>query len=265
MRDGTARHAIFYYVCRNRDCGLRVAADEIERAALGRIRELACAPDILERLVNETNGRIAGERPKLVARRDDLGKKLHELKNQADKVLVEWSALEEQAGRAFLTEKLGNLAPRRSDLERGIAEVEEALAAMDRERLTVEVVRTALGDFGRLYACLTPFERKELIKLILRRAEVGVRQIALELYPIQAQEMEAAQSRSRSEPPDWLPGLVPQSVLRDVFATRLPSLSRWIRRARRRFHEASRAQGRDNASPYEVSSPSRTTVPKLGG
>ena len=163
---------------------------------------------------------MASERPKLIARRDDLGKKLHELKNQADKVLVEWSALEEQAGRAFLTEKLGNLAPRRSDLERGIAEVEEALAAMDRERVTVEVGRITLGDFGRLYACLTPFERKELIKLILRRAEVGARQIALELYAIPSTEM-ATQGRVRFEAPNRLPGLVPQSVLRDVFAIKL--------------------------------------------
>ena len=209
------------------------ALTRVEGAALGRIRELASSPDILERLVNETNGRIASERPKLVTRRDDLGKKLHELKNQADKVLVEWSALEEQAGRAFLTEKLGELAPRRSDLERGIAEVEEALAAMDRERVTVEAVRVALGDFGRLYACLTPFERKELIKLIFRRAEVGARQIVLELYPIAAPKMAAAQSLVRFEPPDWLPGLVPQSVLRDVVKIELHSFKRWARRRSR--------------------------------
>ena len=73
--------------------------------------------------------------------------------------------------------------------------------------MTVEVVRTALGDFGRLYACLTPFERKELIKLILRRAEVGVRQVALELYPIQAQEMEAPRAvhalSHQTGSPDW--------------------------------------------------------------
>jgi hypothetical protein len=36
-----------------------------------------------------------------------------------------------------------------------------------------------------------------------------------------------AQSRSRSEPPNWLPEQLPQSVLRDVFRVRLPSLLRW--------------------------------------
>ena len=76
-------------------------------------------------------------------------------------MLAEWSALKEQAGRVFVTDKLAEL---------------------------------------------TPFERKELIRLVLRRAEVGDRQIVLELYGTLTPEMATAQSRSRSEPPNWLPG-----------------------------------------------------------
>ena len=138
---------------------------------------------------------------------------------------------------------------------------------MEKEKTTADKVCVALSDFSRVYAVLTPLERKELIRLVLKRAKMGDRQIVLELYPIEGLEMEAAQSRSRSEPPDWLPGLVPQSVLRDVFATHLPSLSRWIRRARRRFHESfSGLNERDNASLCMKYLPLlRTTVPKLGG
>ena len=90
-------------------------------------------------------------------------------------------------------------------------------------------MRSALCQFGEVFACLTPFERKELIRLVLRRAEVGDRQIVLELYGTLTPEMATAQSRLRSEPPNWLPGLVPQSVLRDVFTVRLPSLARRVR------------------------------------
>lgn len=43
--------------------------------------------------------------------------------------------------------------------------------------------------------------------------------------------MKTAQSLLRSEPPSWLPGLVPQSMLRDVFTVRLPSLARRVRQA----------------------------------
>ena len=39
----------------------------------------------------------------------------------------------------------------------------------------------------------------------------------------------------------WLPGLVPQSVLRDIFTVRLPSLARRIRRAARHRRELGRS------------------------
>ena len=71
--------------------------------------------------------------------------------------------------------------------------------------MTAETVRDALARFGEVYACLTPFESKELVRLVLRRAEVGDRQVALELYPVKVQELAVAQSRSRFEPPNWLP------------------------------------------------------------
>ena len=60
-RSGTGRLGVtyFHYVCRNPDCRLRVAAEEIEGAAVKRIQELATADGILERLVEETNQRMA--------------------------------------------------------------------------------------------------------------------------------------------------------------------------------------------------------------
>lgn len=116
-RSGTGRlgNRYYYYVCRGPGCGLRVVAGEIEGAVLDRVRELATSGGVLERLVEQTNRRMARRKPVLSARRRTLQKGLDELRAQADKVLAEWSALEGQAGRAFLTDKLGELAQRRSD------------------------------------------------------------------------------------------------------------------------------------------------------
>ncbi len=60
-RSGTGHLGVkyFYYVCRQPDCGLRVSAEEIEGAVLGRIQELAGDHDVLDRLVDETNRRLA--------------------------------------------------------------------------------------------------------------------------------------------------------------------------------------------------------------
>ena len=189
-RSGTGRLGVryYYYVCRGPDCGLRVAADEIEGAVLNRIQELATNGGLLERLTEETNRRMACQKPGLSTRRRALEKSLDAVKAEADKVLAEWAILEEETGWVFLTDKLADLAQRRTDLERGIAEVDAALKQVDREQVTADAVRS------------------ERVRLVLRRAEVGDRGIVLELYGTLTPEMAAAQSHSRSEPPIWLPG-----------------------------------------------------------
>ena len=207
-RSGTGRlgTTYFYYVCRNADCRLRVAAEEIEEAVVQRIGQLASEDGLLECLAEETNQKMARQKPSLASRRRSLQKGLDEVKAEADKLMGDWSGLEEEGGRAFLMDKLGAMAQRRTDLEHGIAEMEEALKLLDREQVTAEAIRAALAQFSEAYTCLTPFERKELMRLVLRRAEVSERQIVLELYPVQVPQVEMAQSHSRSEPPNWLPG-----------------------------------------------------------
>jgi len=74
--------------------------------------------------------------------------------------------------------------------------------------VTAETVRASLTRFRDVYAHLKPGERKELMRLLLRPAEVGDRQVVLEIYPITAPEMAMPQSRSRSEASNWLPGQV---------------------------------------------------------
>ena len=95
-RSGTNRLGVtyFYYACRNKDCGLRVAADELEGAVLDRLGFLAQDEGLIERLTSETNSRLQRQVPALERRHKALQKDLAELKSEADRVLLEWSALE---------------------------------------------------------------------------------------------------------------------------------------------------------------------------
>lgn len=207
-RSGTGRLGTryYYYVCRNRECGLRVAADEIEDAVAGRIQAIAADDEALEFLVGETNKRMLRRKPSLERQRRALQRTLDEVRAEAAAVLSEWASLEQESGRDFLTEKLGELAERRSELEHGLADISHALAQIEGQRVTAETVRASLTRFSDVYAHLTPFERKELLRLLLRRAEVGDRQIVLEIYPVAVPHMAMPQNRSRSEAPNWLPG-----------------------------------------------------------
>jgi hypothetical protein len=103
-------------------------------------------------------------------------------------ILSGWVNLEQDSGRAFLTERLTGPAQRRSDLESGLLEGNQAHAQIEEEQVTAQTVRASLTRFKDVYAHVTPFERKELLRLLLRRAELGDRQIVLEIYPVAAPE-----------------------------------------------------------------------------
>ena len=212
-RSGTGRLKVtyYYYICPKKDCGLRVAADEIEGIVLGRIGEIAGDEELSNRLVEETNHRMADQLPDLMARRKDLEQSLQELTNQAEKIMTQTISMAEEEGGAFLKDKLREMAQRKSDLEYGIGEVDAAIMRVKDGQVSAGAVHLALRKMDELYANLTPFEQRELMRLVLRQAEVNEDRILLELYPLaedhvaQVPEMAAAQSRLRFEPPSWLP------------------------------------------------------------
>ncbi|MFQ6026808.1 MAG: recombinase family protein [Dehalococcoidia bacterium] len=217
----------FYYRCSNRDCKLRAAAAEVEEAIIDRLQLLAEDPELLETLTAETNKKLQQGRPKLERQKGVLEKDLKEVKGMADKLLTELVSLEGQPGQALAREKLNNLGQQQLDLEHGLAEVQQELDSLDQEAVDVELVRSALGQVRDLYGALKPYEQKELMQLVLQRAEVNEREITLEVYALTGAELPgkvAAEGAVVRMPPDWLPGLVPQSVALDQFPLRLPSL-----------------------------------------
>ena len=207
-RSGTGRLGVryYYYVCKGPECGLRVIADEVEGAVIERIGELASAPDVLSRLVDETNRRMTRQKPALVKQRRSHEKSLEEVKDQADALLTQWSAKGLDSGRDFVMDKLAELGRRRGELEHALRETDSALERLDSESVSADTIRATMTRFSEVYDALTPFERKELVRLVLDRVEVGDRQITLDIYPLAAPALAAANGHSRSEEPNWLPG-----------------------------------------------------------
>ena len=85
-RSGTGQLGIkyFYYACRNKECNLKITADEVETAVLERIQYLANQDSILQRLTEETNIRLLKQKPALEKQLQGLQKSLAEVKKQAD-------------------------------------------------------------------------------------------------------------------------------------------------------------------------------------
>ena len=86
-------------------------------------------------------------------------------------------------------------------------ETESALRDLQATGMDPNAVRAGLLNFHRVYEQLRPFEKQELVRLVLHRAEVADHQIVLDLYEgACASFARAPESASRFEPPIWLPG-----------------------------------------------------------
>ena len=174
----------FYYRCANRECRMRVAAREVEEAVLDRLQLLADDPELLERLTTETNRKLRQGRPKLEREKSGIEKDLKEVMTMADKLLSELVSMDQQAGQTFVKDKLNDLAQRQTDLEHGLGKLQQELDNLDREAVDTELVQGALGQVKELFGVLKPYEQRELMNLVLHRAEVNEREITLEVYAL---------------------------------------------------------------------------------
>ena len=80
---------------------------------------------------------------------------------------------------------------------------------LDRDSVDVAQVRSALGQVRDLYGALKPYEQRELMQLVLQRAEVSEREITLEVYALTGAELPgkvAAEGVVVRMTPGWLPG-----------------------------------------------------------
>jgi hypothetical protein len=173
---------------------------------IDRVAAIAGDEAVLGRLVSETNARLQRQAPALQKWKRALLRALAEVKAEAERAVREWYAIKVDEGESFLADRLKDMGGRRAATEHGLREVDLALIQTKDQVVSLDAVRKALSQFGDVYGQLKPFERKELVRLVLHRAEVGDRQIVLEINGNAFAIAKAPdKSVSRFERPNWLP------------------------------------------------------------
>ncbi len=187
-RSGTSqmKRPYFYYLCKT--CQLRIPAGEVEKVVLSRIRELAKKPALLTPLVAETNRRLTDELPELEARRKVAVQELAAVSADADATFRHAAALDGSAASVFVREKLERLAVQRKGLESTVVELDDAIDKIRRTAVDQEKVVAAINRFRKVYAKLQPYQRKEMIRLVVARAEVSELSLRLQLHGNPASE-----------------------------------------------------------------------------
>jgi len=212
-RSGTGRKRTrhYYYVCRNRQCGIRIPAPEIEKVVLERIRILASDPEILKALVAETNRQLRTELPKLEEQTTGLKRQLTDLNSEADS-LMKQIASRDSGGSVFIAEKLDDLADRRQGMQAAIDELQVSIGQIQRQAVDETIIRQALAHISEVYECLPPYRRKDLIRLVLEHAEVSETELRLAIkgrpptVEVLKRGGNGSEPASRSETSKWLLG-----------------------------------------------------------
>lgn len=210
-RSGTGqrgeRH--YYYVCRSKTCGRRAPESELLRAVVSRVRKLAGSPRVLKNLVEAANAKLQEEVPGLLERRTVVMQEFEELKAQADHLLG--LTLGGSKGAVFVEEKLEELGRRRSGLQATLEELDATVKQIRANAVDDERLLSALRQVPKLFVQLAPFQRKELVRLVVARAVVGDGEVRLEFQGRPAPEASLEKLRApgggaprRSERSNWL-------------------------------------------------------------
>lgn len=192
----------------NKECKVKVPADEIEGVVLRRIRELSTKKDIVESIITSTNEKLQKELPELKEQKTLLQKEPTEIKNFADGIMNKWASLASEDSSLFLKDMLDQLGKRRKEIETGIQALEEMIEEIERESLTQELVMLSLNKFTDVFDHIHPYQQKELLSLVLHKAILAPDNIKVALYghPPEIGLLSICESEIRSQTSIWLPG-----------------------------------------------------------
>jgi hypothetical protein len=117
-----------------------------------------------------------------VEQRNLLQKELEIIRNFADGILAKWAQPANSEASAFLKNKQEELATRRTEMESGLASLEAMITEIEREAVTQELVTMALGKITGVFGALPRYQKKEMIRLVLHRAEISDSRLRLALH-----------------------------------------------------------------------------------
>ena len=126
---------------------------------------------------------------------------------QANGLLSKWAEAEDSGAGSFIQDKLKELGQQRKGLEATLSQLELQMGAIERESVDENIVRKALEAFTDVFEELPPYQRKELVGLVLSRAEISEETLSLEFYGRPSTREEMKLSGQKTSCPDsglWL-------------------------------------------------------------
>jgi len=197
----------FYYKCKH--CGFKMPADEVEQVIIDQFKMLGSREDMIEAMVREANSELQKELPQLKAQREALRLKIETIKSQADGIMVKWTNMATDDNSIFLREKLDELAKQRKEAETGFTTIDIQIKDIQRDAIRKEDVLMAVDKFNSLFDTLHPYQKKEIFRILLKKAVLGPEGIKIALFGKYPQiglfDTAASDGAIRCQTSIWLP------------------------------------------------------------
>lgn len=153
----------FRYTCRNKDCKVSsIPAKKLEDTVVKCLSELAFKPDVLARIIEETNARLTEEVPRLEKEIKTLKNTLKRVLSRIDSLVYTHSGVDKEAQRV-IAEKLEEKSRQKASLKENISVLEARAMEYGSYRVATEAVIASLDRFSGSIKTLNPSEQKKLI------------------------------------------------------------------------------------------------------
>jgi site-specific DNA recombinase len=170
---GKRKRVYRYYTCSKvnqrgtGECPVRsVSADKIEAFVVERVRQIGRDPALVQDTIEAVLASRAGDEPALRTEKIRLEHQLAALRGEAKQLVANLREAKSDGSRAIL-ERLSEAELRTGQIERRLAEIAEASAAIEAKPITREEITRALRDFDPAWKGLVPREQASLLALLI--------------------------------------------------------------------------------------------------
>jgi site-specific DNA recombinase len=143
-----------------------VSADKIEMFVVERVRQIGRDPALVQDTIEAVLASRAGDEPVLHSEKIRLEHQLAALRGEAKQLVANLREAKSDGSRAIL-ERLSETELRTGQIERRLAEIAEASAAIEAKPITREAITRALRDFDPAWKGLVPREQASLLALLI--------------------------------------------------------------------------------------------------
>ncbi len=159
----------FRYVCRNEDCSVSsIPAEKIEESVIENISELDFKPEVLARIITETNKRMSSDLPWWRGEVGVLKKSVKKTSVEIENLMHKLGELESNADRE-VNLRLEKLSAEKNENLNSIAKLENQIKACSSNKIITEAVMVALDRFNSTISVLNSSDQKKLISSVVNK------------------------------------------------------------------------------------------------